>query len=76
MVFSEIRGQKKAVKLLGRALDNECMAHAYLFTGPDGVGKVMTARAMAAAVFCRKKKRGRTMRNLSRMPEVYLRQPP
>lgn len=53
MFLSEIQGQPKAVKLMSRALENERLAHAYLFTGPDGVGKVTAARALAAVLFCR-----------------------
>jgi DNA polymerase-3 subunit delta' len=53
MFFTEIQGQHKAVTLLSRAINNERLAHAYLFTGPDGVGKVMTAMALAALLFCR-----------------------
>ncbi len=52
MVFSEIIGQSKAVKLLGRAMATGRLAHGYLFTGPEGVGKTTTARALAAGVFC------------------------
>ncbi|MDW7774196.1 MAG: DNA polymerase III subunit delta' [Desulfobulbaceae bacterium] len=53
MFLSEIQGQAKAVKLLGRALENGRLAHAYLFIGPDGVGKVTAAKAMTAVLFCR-----------------------
>jgi DNA polymerase-3 subunit delta' len=52
MVFSKIIGQSKAVKLLSRALAGNRLAHGYLFTGPDGVGKTTTARALAAFQFC------------------------
>jgi len=55
MLFTEIPGQSKALKLLGRALENARLAHAYLFIGPDGVGKVTAARALAAVIFCREK---------------------
>ncbi|GBE12464.1 DNA polymerase III subunit tau [bacterium BMS3Bbin14] len=50
--FSGIQGQPKAVKLLSRALSTGRLAHAYLFTGPEGVGKATTARAVAAFLFC------------------------
>ncbi len=52
MVFSKIVGQPKAVKLLSRALAGNRLAHGYLFTGPDGVGKTTTALALAAGLFC------------------------
>ncbi len=48
-------GQDKAKKLLGRALVSGNLAHAYLFRGPDGVGKQLLARNLAAAVNCRQR---------------------
>jgi DNA polymerase-3 subunit delta' len=53
MLFPEIHGQPKATKLLSRALKSSRLAHAYLYVGPDGVGKATTARSMAAILFCR-----------------------
>jgi len=53
MVFADILGQEKATRLLTRSMASGRLAHAYLFTGPDGVGKASTARAMAATLFCR-----------------------
>ncbi len=53
MLFSQIIGQAKALRLLGRAVEGDRLAHGYLFTGPDGVGKTTTARALAAYLFCR-----------------------
>jgi len=53
MAFSEIVGQPKAVKLLSRALAGNRLAHAYLFSGPDGVGKTTTALALTAYLFCK-----------------------
>ncbi|WP_417910702.1 DNA polymerase III subunit delta' [Candidatus Electronema sp. PJ] len=52
MPFSQIIGQTKALNLLGRALQGGRMAHGYLFTGPEGVGKSTTARALAAQLLC------------------------
>jgi DNA polymerase-3 subunit delta' len=52
MSFSGILGQGKAINLLSRALDSDRLAHAYLFSGPEGVGKFAIAKAMAAGVFC------------------------
>jgi DNA polymerase III subunit delta' len=53
MIFAELLGQPKAAKLLNRALESGRLAHAYLFIGPEGVGKATAARFMAAALFCR-----------------------
>jgi DNA polymerase III subunit delta' len=52
MPFSQIIGQAKALNLLRRALAGGRLAHGYLFTGPEGVGKSTTARALAAQLLC------------------------
>ena len=54
MVFSSVLGQPKAVALLTRALARDRLAHGYLFRGPAGTGRRTTARALAAALFCRR----------------------
>jgi DNA polymerase-3 subunit delta' len=53
--FSQLVGQEKAKLFLGRALASGQLAHAYLFRGPDGVGKQLFARSLAAAVNCRQR---------------------
>ncbi len=50
--FSSLIGQGKAKKLLGRALSSGKLAHAYLFRGPDGVGKQLFARVIAEIMNC------------------------
>lgn len=52
MQFSEIKGQEKAIHILQRAIQNNHIAHAYLFTGPEGVGKRITALAFAQYLNC------------------------
>jgi DNA polymerase III subunit delta' len=51
--FEEIAGHDRPVTILKRALANRTLAHAYLFSGEEGIGKRMTALALAAAVNCR-----------------------
>jgi len=51
--FEEIAGHDRPVTILKRALTNKTLAHAYLFSGGEGIGKKMTALALAAAVNCR-----------------------
>ncbi len=53
MKFSEIIGQEVAVNILKKSIENNRCAHAYLFVGPDGVGKRTTAIAFAKALNCR-----------------------
>ena len=50
-LFSDIIGQEMAVALLTRALEQGA-SHAYLFSGPPGVGKTNAALAFAAGLAC------------------------
>lgn len=52
MSLSEITGQAKATFALRRALKSGRVAHAYLFCGHQGVGKLDTAREFAKALVC------------------------
>ena len=45
--LDDVVGQEHVTELLGRALKSGRVAHAYLFTGPRGVGKTSIARIMA-----------------------------
>ena len=52
MTFDRIIGHERQKDFLRRTLANDRLAHAYLFEGPQGVGKRLTALALARAVFC------------------------
>lgn len=52
MRFSDIQGQDTALHILKQAIRNHHVAHAYLFTGPEGVGKRSAALAMAQYLNC------------------------
>ncbi len=52
MIFSEITGHKREKEILHRALASRRVAHAYLFSGPPGVGKRTLALAFARAMNC------------------------
>ncbi|MFH1502251.1 MAG: DNA polymerase III subunit delta' [Candidatus Eisenbacteria bacterium] len=52
MALSRIIGQDHAVGLLEGAFESGRLSHAYLFQGPDGVGKETTALELAAALNC------------------------
>lgn len=50
--FNEISGENEIVKTLKMSLKNKSTSHAYLFSGPRGVGKTTTARLIAKGVNC------------------------
>ncbi|NLV71328.1 MAG: DNA polymerase III subunit [Actinobacteria bacterium] len=50
-LFADIVGQQLAVSLLTRSLEQGA-SHAYLFSGPSGVGKGQAASAFAAGLTC------------------------
>ncbi len=52
MALQHILGQEHALRLLRNALAHSRTAHAYLFAGPPGVGKRLTARQFAKAIYC------------------------
>ena len=52
--FGEMSGQAHVVRTLSNALRTGQLAHAFLFTGPRGVGKTTTARLVAKALNCEK----------------------
>lgn len=45
--FAQLVGQERAIELLERAIATQRIAPAYLFTGPDGVGRQLAARAFS-----------------------------
>jgi DNA polymerase III subunit gamma/tau len=52
--FGEMSGQEHVVRTLSNALKTGQLAHAFLFTGPRGVGKTSAARLLAKALNCEK----------------------
>ncbi len=52
--LEEIVGQPKAIRLLNEALESDRLPHAYLFVGPEGVGKETTALALFFKLVCHK----------------------
>lgn len=47
-----IVGHERTIRYLSRALTKGTLAHAYLFYGPEAVGKRTVARALAGSVLC------------------------
>ena len=54
LLFSRVVGQSVVCYYLRRAIENRRIAHAYLFTGPAGVGKDAVALDFAATLLCEK----------------------
>jgi DNA polymerase III subunit delta' len=52
LFFRDILGQERVLNYLKAALSRGRLAHAYLFLGPEGVGKESVARALAGALNC------------------------
>jgi DNA polymerase III subunit delta' len=52
MRLEDVAGQDRAIAVLRRALTADRLAHAYLFDGPEGVGKRTTALALGVALLC------------------------
>jgi len=52
MSLADIIGQERIIRLLHRALAQDLLPHAFLFTGMEGVGKRLTAITLAKVVNC------------------------
>ena len=53
MKFSEFLGNERIVSYFQRAIAGGHLGHAYIFSGPAGVGKTLLARLICKALLCR-----------------------
>ncbi|MFA5793871.1 MAG: DNA polymerase III subunit delta' [Candidatus Brocadiia bacterium] len=52
--FSGVIGQEPAAEIFSKAIDSKRLGHTYLFAGPEGVGKLHFALALARVLLCDK----------------------
>jgi DNA polymerase III subunit delta' len=55
--FRDIQGHRLVLELLSSAVERGAVPQSLLFTGPDGVGKRLTALALAQAINCTERPR-------------------
>ncbi len=59
MPWHSLRGHDRVVTTLRRALEQGRLPHAFLFVGPEGIGKHSFARRLAQALLCERVPEGR-----------------
>lgn len=67
----DIIGQDYALSQLQTRLADSRVAHAYMFEGPDGVGKASTAKALAKVLLCANPKKQPNSGNFSQLNDDF-----
>ncbi len=68
--FNSVSGQEHVTRTLANAIQRERVVHAYLFTGPRGVGKTSVARILSKALNCQKSKNSEPCQGCSSCKEI------
>ncbi len=68
--FADVYAQDHVTKILINALEQGRIAHAYLFTGPRGVGKTSMARILAKSLNCQEGEKGHPCNSCSICQEI------
>lgn len=58
MSWERVRGHERLIEVFDRAVQHGRLAHAYLFVGPEGVGKKLFATELARALLCETREAG------------------
>src|SRR5262245_17763570 len=59
--FAELLGQEDVARRLSSMIAHDRLAHALLFLGPRGVGKLEAAKLLAQIVMCTSRKKGESV---------------
>lgn len=54
MIWDSIRGHAQQTEWFRRTLQRDRLSHAYVFVGPEGIGKRRFARTLAQCLFCQR----------------------
>jgi DNA polymerase-3 subunit delta' len=68
MSLKNIKGQDRAVSILTNAMSGDRISHAYIFYGPEGVGKSLAAVNFAKALNCQDEASGGASRGSHALP--------
>ncbi|NJN23575.1 MAG: AAA family ATPase [Acaryochloridaceae cyanobacterium RL_2_7] len=68
--FESLLGQQQAITLLTRAIECDRIAPAYLFVGPEGVGRTLAAKAFLSRIIQIHNKGHRTRTSADNHPDI------